>query len=390
MNFFPHFPLSLSPFTLFGLTLLLGLIGGELTRRNRYLPTLLGYLIVGYLVGPSGFHLIDPAALIDLNIFVDIALGLILFELGKQMDFVWLRDDRGILPMAITEAGLIFLAIFILLRLCGMSWLLSTLGATIAMTTSPVIVMVISRDLSANGTIARRALILTSLNNFFALILFTLLLPFSQSDTASGWIMAADAIYRLAGSLLLGSVMFFLMKLIAGLIGKHKEGQFILLIASVVLTICLTRALNLSTLSVLVLGIAARNFDTKNTLMEIDFGWLMQLFTIILFVVTGIHLQFDGLWQAPVLVLAFIVVRTAAKTTGIYLFSKASRLTTRQTFTLSLAMSPMAGPVISLSNTVVSFSPQLNHLLTPLITSVMAVLLIVGAIATQVAFLNNK
>ncbi len=73
MNFFPSFPLSLSPFALFGLTLLFGLIGGELTRRNRFLPTLLGYLIVGFLVGPACFHLIDPAALIDLNIFVDIA-----------------------------------------------------------------------------------------------------------------------------------------------------------------------------------------------------------------------------------------------------------------------------------------------------------------------------
>ncbi|MFU8798121.1 MAG: cation:proton antiporter, partial [Gammaproteobacteria bacterium] len=107
MHFFSYFPFSipLNSLTLFGLTLLLGLIGGELAARSRFLPRISGYIVVGFLAGPNVLNIINSSVLIDAHLFVDISLSLILFTLGRHLDFVWLRHDRGLVWMAIAESG---------------------------------------------------------------------------------------------------------------------------------------------------------------------------------------------------------------------------------------------------------------------------------------------
>src|SRR3990167_4059714 len=117
MHFLPEFPLRLNPVALFGLTLLLGLIGGEIARRSRILPTISGYIAVGFLVGPGGFNIVTPLLLANARIFVDVSLGLVLFDLGRNLDFTWLRHDRGLLPMALAESTFTFLFIVIVFYL---------------------------------------------------------------------------------------------------------------------------------------------------------------------------------------------------------------------------------------------------------------------------------
>src|SRR3989338_2794289 len=130
MHFLPHFPIHFNPIVLFGLTLLLGLLGGEIAKATRLLPRISGYIAVGFLVGPNGFNMATPSLLADASFFVDIALGLILFDLGRQLDFNWLRHDRGLLPMAITESCLTFGLVLTILFLFDFPWLPSALAAT--------------------------------------------------------------------------------------------------------------------------------------------------------------------------------------------------------------------------------------------------------------------
>ena len=111
MQFLPKFPLHLNSIALLGLTLLLGLMGGEVAKRIRFLPQISGYIVVGFLIGAGGFNIVNQAALVNANIFVDISLSLILFELGRHLDFLWLRHDRGILYMSLAESGITFIII---------------------------------------------------------------------------------------------------------------------------------------------------------------------------------------------------------------------------------------------------------------------------------------
>lgn len=386
-----HLEFYLNPIVLFGLILLLGLLGGELFSRSRILPKISGYITVGFLFGPGGFDVVDQSLLANARVFVDISLGLILFELGRHLDFKWLYRDRGILPMALAESGFTFILIFGVLHwIVGLPSTPSMFAATIAIATSSAVVMTIASDLSSEGPVTRRALILTSLNNFFALVIFTGLLPITQPAILPDVEPLVHTAFRLFGSLFLGLVMFGVVRLMAQLTGKHKEAQFVILAGAVVLTIGLTRALGLSTmLTLFMLGVAARNFDRKHILMEMNFGWLARLFFILLFVVTGVYLQLEGLWQAPWVILVFLIARLVAKTGGIWLFAKASRLTKQQIFAMSLTLLPMAGVAMGMSNMVSDFDPDLGSQLRIVIAAAVAILNIIGPIVTQFAFIKS-
>lgn len=389
MSFLPKFPLHLNSVTLLGLTLLLGLIGGEVVKRIRFLPQISGYIAVGFIVGSGGFNIVNQSILANAHLFVDISLSLILFELGRHLDFSWMRHDLSILYMSLTESGVTFILIFGVLHfLAGMHILPSALAATIAIATSPAVVMMVAYDLSSEGPVTRRALILTSLNNLYALIIFIILAPMAQPDAILNYNLMTFVLYKLFGSIILGLAIFILIKVIAHLIGKHKENQFVLFVGSVIFAIGFAYTLKFSSmLTLFSLGVAARNLDGQHTLMEINFGWLARLFFILLFVVTGVHLQLQGLWQATWIVLLFIFVRVAAKISGIWLFSKSSRLTKRQSLALSFTLLPMAGVAIGMSNILVGFNPNFDHKLLLIITSAVAILNIAGPVVTQVAFI---
>lgn len=390
MHYLPHFPLYINPVIQFGLTLLLGLIGGNIAKRIPFLPTISGYIAVGFLVGPEAFKLVTPALLANARIFVDISLGLILFDMGRHLDFVWLKHDRGILSMSIVESSLTFIFVFGLLYWFQLPLAYASLTAAIAVATAPAVVMMIAHDLDAQGPVTRRTFILTSLNNLFGLILFTLLLPVSLQDMTTSEIIA-HASYRLLGSILFGIIIFIITMGIARLIGKRKENQFVLFIGSVIFAIGMSSTLNLSSmLSLFTLGICARNFDFKHVLTEVDFGWLARVFIIVLFVITGINLQLKGLWLATSIVILLILARSIAKSIGIYLFAKSSRLTSQQTWALCLALTPMAGEAIGMSNIAIDFNPELGlHLLT-ITATVITVLNILGPIMTQFAFIQSN
>ena len=87
IEFLPKFPLSANPFALFGVLLLAGVLGGELTRRVLNLPRITGYVLIGLTLGASGLNVLDTKMFDYMHIFFDVGLGLILFELGRRLDF---------------------------------------------------------------------------------------------------------------------------------------------------------------------------------------------------------------------------------------------------------------------------------------------------------------
>lgn len=388
MQFLPHFPLHVNAVSLFGLTLLLGVISGELARRSYYFPKILGYIAVGFLLGPSVFNVVTPALLSGSRIFIDISLGLILFSLGRHLDIKWLKHDTGILKMSLMESFLTFTFIFLMFITFHFPWLQAALAATIAIATAPTVVMMVADDLSSKGPVTRRTLILTSLNNLIALIIFTILLSITKYRMT--YDMVGYTAYLLFGSILLGLSIFFIAMIIAYFIGKSKENQFILLVGCVMFAIGLSSILKLSSmLTLFILGFAARNFNYKFILTEVDFGWLAKIFFIILFVITGVHLHFKGIWEATWIVLAFIVVRTLTKSCGIWLFAKSSALNQSQAWSLCFALTPMAALAIGMSNAILEVNPAFGFKLMIIITTSVAILNILGPLAVQFAFIRS-
>lgn len=389
MHYILPLPLHIGSTILFSLITLLGLVGGELVKKIRFLPRVFGYIAIGFLIGPGAFNLVEPSILEQSHLFIDISLGLILFEIGRYLDFSWLRHDRYLLPMSVTESSMTFIFLFATLLILKLPWLPAALVATIAVATSPAVLMMVSHDLNTHGPVTRRALTLTSLNNLFALIVFTILLPFANLHTVPLTQIFIHIAYHLFGAVILALIMFAITLLLSRLTGKSTERQFVLFVGMTVLAIGLARMLHLSTMLTLFLfGVIARNFDWRHRLAPIDFGAVARFFLIILFVLTGVYLQPRGIWQEAMAVIAFIVVRFAAKLSGVFLFAKASRLTGQQAWSTSIALMPMAGVALGMSFMLINLNPELGASLVIIVSAALAILNLIGPILAQWAFLK--
>jgi len=374
---------------LFALIILLGLIGGELAGKIRFLPKIFGYIAVGFLIGPGAFNWVDFSILGQTRLFIDISLGLILFEIGRYLDFSWLRYDRYLLPMSLAESGLTFILLFAALLILGLSWLTAALSATIAVVTSPAVLIMVTHDLDTHGPVTRRVLTLTSLNNLFGLIIFTALLPFAQTSITPLPEILGHITYDLLGAIILALIMFVVTLLLARLTGKNNERQFVLLVGMTVLAISLARMFQLSTmLTLFIFGMFARNLDSHHYLSDVNFGAVARFFLIFLFVLTGIYLQPRGIWQETLAVITFIAIRFVGKSIGVFLFAKISRLTQQQAWSTSLALIPMAGVALGMSFMLTNLNPELGTLLVTIVSAALAILNLIGPIIAQWAFLK--
>src|SRR5439155_1751180 len=164
------------------------LFGGWIAARTRVLPSITGYIAIGFILGPGVLGLLNEEALRDTRIFADISLGLVVFELGRRLDLQWARHDRWLLPSGLAESLLSFCAMFALLRYFDIAPLEAAVAATVGVATAPAVVLLVAAELKAEGPVTRRALWHVALNNIIAMLGVTLLLPFIEvGDAGSAW-----------------------------------------------------------------------------------------------------------------------------------------------------------------------------------------------------------
>lgn len=387
-GFLPSWPPSLNSLALFGLILLIGLVGGRLAAMTRVLPSITGFIAVGFLLGPGGLNWLTQDTLRDTRIFVDIALGLVLFALGRRLDFQWLKHDRWLLPTALLESAFGYAAMYALLLYFRVDTLQAAVIATIGIATSPAVVLVVAHELRAEGPVTRRALALVAINNIVAMLGLTVLLPLIRSQHSTELVLAvSQSAYVVAGSFLLGYVMFRIAATIARWIGKAESHQLILTVGMILVAVGAAEALRLSVLlSLLTFGIFARNIDHEHRLIDVEFGVAGELFFIVLFVVSGATLRLDHFGPLAWLGCAVVAVRFLGKALGVLLPAWPGRVSLKQAAMLSFALTPMSGIAIGMAQEIYDIYPEFGAQITAILVSGIAIVQIVGPIATRFAF----
>jgi Kef-type K+ transport system membrane component KefB len=118
----------------------------------------------------------------------------------------------------------------------------------------------------------------------------------------------------------------------------------------------------------------------------VELGYAFQLFVAVLFVLTGASLRLEALGPAAAVVGLYVLARLAAKTLVIGALSRLSGLSLRQGALLGLSQLPMAGAAIVLVESTTSFYPEFGAGLAGVVLAAIALLEILGPIATQLAF----
>lgn len=388
--FLPDGSLALGSIPWHALLLLAAAMAGELVRRWLRLPRLLGWIAAGIALGPQLSGLIDAQALAGMRSVLDVAIGVVLFQLGQRVDLGWLRRNPWLLATSVLESALAFGGVFAVLLLLEVPPLLAALAAAIGIATGPAVVLSITRELRAQGQVTERMLLLTSLNCVYAFVAVSMLLAWLHQEYSAQWLsIVVHPLYLIFGSVLLALVFALTTLALLALLGRREDGQFITVIALVVTAVYAASALNLSVVLVLLgYGVMARAFDTRRRFASLDFGQLGQILLMLLFAISAATLDLDLLRFGALAGATLVAARYAGKALGVFTIAPLSGLSLRKASLLSLALLPMSGVALILVHDTTALFPELGAELSSIVVSAIVMLELLGPAVAHFALVR--
>jgi Kef-type K+ transport system membrane component KefB len=384
LEFLPSWPFVLSYPLLFGVLLVAGMIGGEIARSAK-LPRIIGYVVIGFILAPLAQAMSLDPLIEEARIFVDLALGLVLFDLGRRMDLQWMKRDWTLALSGLAESLLAFGAVFATLLAFDFTAVKAGIAAAIAMATSPAVVLLIVQDTRSEGQVTERALNLVALNSLLASILTTILLASghieAKMDIESALLHPA---YLFAGSLALGGAIAAFARLTARSVEKTKDLHFTLIAGMVVAAVGLAIMLKLSViLSLLAFGLFSRNDVRTHDLLNVNLAPASRLLYIVLFVITGASLPLPALAVGGAAAVALVAARGAGKLLGILIVAPLGGLRMRQAMGLGCALLPMSTLALMLQHDVAKTFPEFGADLTAVFLGALIIMEVMGPLAVQ-------
>src|SRR6185437_14064419 len=188
LAFFADLPHSINILTGTGLILLAGILGaGIFIRFFPKMPTVTVYVLTGLLIGPMGINLIDVSSLNAIVPLIDLALGIVLFELGRRVDLKWLLREKRLLISSILISITTFIALIVLLRSFLLNNAVAIMIAAIGTATSPAVILNLIREYRAEGQISERMLSIVAIGNVMAFVGFSMGLSAAHLEYQAGW-----------------------------------------------------------------------------------------------------------------------------------------------------------------------------------------------------------
>jgi Kef-type K+ transport system membrane component KefB len=372
---------------LFGLILLGGLAAGEISRRLLSLPRTTGYVLFGLLAGQSGANWITPLHIESAQLFSDLALGLILFELGYLVPSVDRAEARKRLlaGLAISLApGLLMLLLFLLL---GFSFAAALFAAALSLATSAAITIATCSDIGARGERTGLLYTMVTANGCTAFALVALLTPFLD-DTVSGGILARTglALGSILLSLVLGAVCAAIVLAGSRRLERQAEHHHLLILGTIVFGVGTALFLEVSVfLPMLIFGFLVRVMDRQQQVIGIRIASDARVFLVVTFVLAGAALDIAHLAHYWLEALLLVFVRLAGQLAVTLLAARHLGLQRREGALLAIGLQPMSSvALVLLANTQMLYS-ELDPKLVGMLLATLLLMQLLGPFATQTA-----
>ena len=384
---------SADPLLGLAIVMLLGVIAADLLYRYARLPRVTGLMLVGALASPIALRYIESAQLDPWKPLLDLAIGVLVFELGSRIRPRWLIDNPWLALSNVLEGVLSGAAVALVLWLLGASALAATLAGAVAMSTSPVVIMVMVHELRPRGQVAERALLATALNSALAVLLlkgWRVVAAFGWPSPGNEWLsVGASAVYVVCGSFLLGLAAGYALHRLARGIQAPPGTTSVLQIALVIVASLLAVQWKLSPLlALLVAGVFARSLMGHRLTVEPHMGSAGAVLTVLLFISLGLLSRLDGFTDVWPWALVIIVVRFLAKGAALIGTAGTSGLGLRQAIALTLALQPMSSLAVLLAADTFGWPSQLPGVETRMLQALLVattLMQLAGPVLTQYA-----
>ena len=372
---------------LFGLVLLGGLAAGEASRRLLALPRTTGYVVFGLLAGSSGLNWITAFHIESTQLIIDLALGLILFELGYLVP----RSGAGsALHRLLAGLGIALscgLLMFALFAYWGFSAGTALFAAALCLATSPAITIATCSDVGARGERTDLLYTMVAINGCVAFSVVALLTPFlNDSVAASTLARLGDGLGSIIGAIILGGACAGLVLLGAEKLERQPEHQHLLILGCIVLGVGTAIYLEVSVfLPMLIFGFLVRTIDRDQKVIAIRIASDARVFLVITFVLAGAALDIAYLGDYWPEVLAIALTRLAGQLLVTTLAGKHLGLSLKERLLLTTGLQPMSSvALVLLVNTQLLYS-GLDPKLVGMLLATILLMQLCGPLATQTA-----
>ncbi len=348
---------------LLGLALFGGTIGGRIFQKLK-IPQVVGYIIIGIIIGQSGFKVVDKNTVKMLQPFNSFALGLIGFMIGGELkkevfkqygrQFMYILFFEGVLAFAFVTI-FIGIANSIFFGNSGYSWALAILLGAIAASTAPASTTGVLWEYKAKGPLTTTVLGIVALDDGLALLLFAVASSVAASilGKSNGFSLLSffAPLYEIGGALLIG-ILFGLT--ICKMRKRHNEQDKILAfsIGVILLLVGTSRAIEVDMiLAAMCLGAVVVNFSPKESGEVFK---LVEKFTppiyVLFFVLVGAKLNLSKVnYYMAILVIIYLLSRAFGKVAGATLGARISKAPETVRKYLPLCLLSQAGVAIGLS-----------------------------------------
>lgn len=354
---------SADPLLGLAVIMLVGVVIADALHRWMRLPRAMGTMLVGALASPFALRLLEQSELDPWKPLLDLAIGVLLFELGSRIRPRWLIDNPWLAASCILEGLVAGIAVAVALAWLGAPALSAAMAGAVAMSTSPVITMTMVHESRPRGQVTERMLLCAALNSAVAMLALKVWRVVSAAGLASPQAellsITAGALYVVCGSLLLGVACGWVLHRLSRASGSSNTVP-VLQIVLVILATLLAAQWKLSPLlALLIAGVTARLTMGHRLTVEPHLGSAGAVLTVVLFISLGLLFTLDGATTLWPWVLAIIIVRLLSKGLAIAATARQSGLGLRQALGLTLALQPMSSLAVLLAADTFGWPSQL-------------------------------
>ncbi len=329
----------------FGVLLLLGIglfggaLGAWLFQKIRF-PQVIGYIIMGIIIGEPVLKIVKQTDIIKLQPFNWFALGIIGFLVGGELKIsTFKKYGKQFFSILIGEGfGAFFLVsipitifMFYVTGSYRISLAAGIVFGAISSATDPASTVDVLWEYRAKGVLTTALIAVVALDDALAMVLYGIGTSIAEILSGNSVSMIKEILHifsTLFGAILLGTTCGFLLKFIVSFFHYHKEKMLAFAIGMLLLVIGFSSAFDIDVILVtMTMGFVIINFAPKKS-QEIFL--LVRSFStpiyVMFFVLVGARLSISNmpLWLWGV-VLIYVFGRSIGKVVGAYLGAKRAK-----------------------------------------------------------------
>ncbi len=377
-----------------------GLVGGRLFQKFK-IPQVVGYIVIGILIGESGFKIIDYEIIESFKAFNYFALGMIGFIVGGELKKeTFVKYGKSFIYILLCEGITPFLSVSLSVGVIGsllfgpkpFVWALALLLGAIASATDPATTTSVLREYKTKGPLTTNILGIVALDDGLALLLFAVASSIAGALFGYGGKGVANAIihplYEIGGAVGIGIASGIGLNKLLAKYGE-KDRALVFCIGTVLFVTGLSLAIHVSMLlAAMTLGVVVVNWRPRKSKEVFN---LVEAFTppifVLFFVLVGSRLRFSYItFSVLLLIIVYLAFGLSGKMVGARigaLLSKSPRPVVKY---LPFSLFSQAGVAIGLSILAAQyFRGDLGHTLIVIITATTFTTQLVGPALTKYA-----